>query len=375
MKGIAIIVAAGKGERAGVDKVWSEIAGKRVVERAAEPFFSAKTVDAVVVVVREERLKEATELFAGREIPCSVIVGGSTRSQSVRIALAKATELAAGEDVVVAIHDGARPYLSRGLAERCMLLAAQTGSAVPVLPCTDSLRTRTAEGSRVLPREEVLRVQTPQCFLLSKINEAYAEGADASDDATLYEKYVSPVTLTEGEEQNEKITYLSDIFKNNMARAGVGYDVHPLVNGRPLILGGVTVPHDKGLDGHSDADALTHAIMDAILTAAGQPDIGHRFPPDDPKYEGADSIELLKEVATVLDYDGYVVQNVSATVMAQKPKLAPYLPQMEKRVAQAIGIAPDLVTFAATTTERLGIVGEEKGIAAEAIVLLRKASD
>ena len=199
---------------------------------------------------------------------------------------------------------------------------------------------------------------------------AYDAGEEATDDATLYEKYVGEVTLTDGEEKNSKITYLSDIYKEVLPRVGVGFDVHPLAFGRPLILGGVTIEFEKGLDGHSDADVLIHAIMDAMLTAAGLPDIGHWFSPTDPKYEGANSVELLKKVNDLVKAEGFFVGNVSATVMAEAPKLAPYLPKMEKVVADALGIEKSCVKFAATTTEKLGIVGEGKGIAAEGVVLL-----
>lgn len=371
MKGIAIIVAAGKSERAGVDKVWAQTGGKAVVERAAEPFFSASMVDEVIVVVRKERLKDAKRVFSSRPLPCAVITGGEDRTESVRLALAVAKERAGSTDAVVAIHDGARPYLSRDLVERTMTLAAEKGSAVPVVPCTDSLRRVTADGNAPIPREEVVRVQTPQCFLLNKILAAYSSGEKATDDATLYESSFGAVTLTEGELQNDKITYLSDLYKDNLSRVGVGYDAHELIAGRPLILGGVKIPHDKGLLGHSDADALTHAIMDALLTAAGLPDIGHLFPPSDPRYERANSISLLKTVVAALKDKGFAPDNVSATVLAQKPKLAPYLTEMERTVANAAGISPEKVKFAATTTEGLGIIGEEKGIAAHAVALIR----
>jgi len=371
MKGIAIIVAAGKSERAGVDKVWVRSGGKTVVERAADPFFSAGTVDEAIVVVRKERLNEARRVFSSAPLPCTVIAGGEDRTESVRLALYEAKRLAGQEDAVVAIHDGARPYLTRSLIERAMTLAAERGSAVPVVPCTDSLRRRKASGSEVLPREEVLRVQTPQCFLLDRILAAYASGDKATDDATLYEKAFGAVTLTDGEPQNEKITYLSDLYKDNLTRVGVGYDAHELTPDRPLILGGVTIPHDKGLLGHSDADALTHAIMDALLTAAGLPDIGHLFPPSDPKYKGANSVLLLKTVVAKLRAKGFVPENVSATVLAEKPKLAPYLTEMERTIADAAGVEPSAVKFAATTTEGLGIIGQEKGIAAHAVALIR----
>lgn len=371
MKGIAIIVAAGKSERAGIDKVWAQTGGKAVVERAAEPFFSAATVDEVIVVVRKERLEDAKRVFSSSPLPCAVITGGEDRTESVRLALTEAEKLTGGVGAVVAIHDGARPYLTRSLVERTMTLAAEKGSAVPVVPSSDSLRRVTSDGNAPLPREEVVRVQTPQCFLLNKILAAYASGEKATDDATLYERLFGSVTLTEGETQNEKITYLSDLYKDNLSRVGVGYDAHELAPGRPLILGGVRIPHDKGLLGHSDADALTHAIMDALLTAAGLPDIGHLFPPSDPKYEGANSISLLKTVVTALKDKGFAPENVSATVMAQKPKLAPYLTEMERTVASAMDVSPENVKFAATTTEGLGIIGEEKGIAAHAVALIR----
>lgn len=368
MKGIAIIAAAGKGERAGVDKIWLKTASGTVIERAVAPFFDALTVDEVCLVVAPERVDEAKKTFCGKTKPCKVVAGGKTRTQSVKNALELYRDVK--EDAVVAVHDGARPFVTRALVERTMLTAAERGSAVPVVPCSDSLRKVTEGGSHAIERGDIFRVQTPQCFRLSSLLKAYDAGEEATDDATLYEKYVGEVTLTDGEEKNSKITYLSDIYKEVLPRVGVGFDVHPLVFGRPLILGGVTIEFEKGLDGHSDADVLIHAIMDAMLTAAGLPDIGHWFPPTDPKYEGANSVELLKKVNDLVKAEGFFVGNVSATVMAEAPKLAPYLPKMEKVVADALGIEKSCVKFAATTTEKLGIVGEGKGIAAEGVVLL-----
>lgn len=376
MKGIAIIVAAGSGERAGVDKVWLEMGGKPMLERAAAPFFSCLTIDEIYLVVREARLREAEALFTGREKSCTVLAGGQTRGESVMKALFAAAERLGGEDAVVAIHDGARPYLTRRLIDECMSVAAKTGSAVPALPCNDSLRRVSAEGSRAIDRSEIYRVQTPQCFELSRLTEAYKRyGGAETDDATVYEKAYGAVTLTEGDPKNEKITYLSDIYKDISSRVGIGFDVHPLVRGRPCILGGIKIPHDKGPDGHSDADVLLHAIMDALLTAAGLPDIGHYFPPSDPAYAGADSAKLLSTVREKIEEKGYRAVNVSATVMAEKPKLSEHIPAMERRIAEILSLSEDCVTIAATTTERLGIVGEEKGIAAEAVALLGEYND
>ena len=370
MQGIAIITAAGNGTRAGTDKIWIKTGGKTVLERAADPFFAASAVDRILITVSAGKEAEARALFEGREKPCDVIVGGKTRTESVRNALLAARELVSEEDAIVAVHDGARPYVTRQLIDECMSVAAAKGSAIPAVPCTDSLRRISETGSHPIPREEIVRVQTPQCFRLGDLIRAYESGEEATDDATLYEKHVGPVTLIAGEENNAKITYLSDINKDIYSRVGIGFDVHPLRGGRRLILGGVEIPHDKGLDGHSDADVLTHAIMDALLTAAGLPDIGHRYPPNDDTYKDADSIELLRDVSAAIRGEGYRPINLSATVMAERPKLAPHLPQMEERIATALGISALDVKFAATTTEKLGIVGEEKGIAAEAIALI-----
>ena len=373
MKGIAIIAAAGKGERAGVDKVWVKTNNKPILLRATEPFFNVRAVEAVIVVVRAERAADARALFADAPIPTVVITGGKDRTESVRLALKEACRLADGDkDCVVAIHDGARPYVTDELIERTMLLARSLGGAVPVVPITDALR-RLAEdgGSRALDRNGVVRVQTPQCFLLHRILAAYETGESAPDDATLYEKLYGAPALADGDPKNQKITYLSDIYDAATCRVGVGYDAHVLAKGRKLILGGVQIDHDKGLVGHSDADALTHAVMDALLTAAGLPDIGHLFPPNDPKYKDADSIILLKTVSRLLQDKGFAPNNVSATVLAEKPKLAPYLAEMENNISSALGIDRGSVKFAATTTEGLGIIGAEKGIAAHAVAMLR----
>ncbi|HCU55701.1 MAG TPA: 2-C-methyl-D-erythritol 2,4-cyclodiphosphate synthase [Clostridiales bacterium] len=375
MKRIAIIAAAGKGTRAGADKIWMDMGGKLMIERTLSAFLSCPEVDQVILVVAKERLKDAEALLSCARKPCLAVVGGDTRTQSVRLALLRAKQEAGEQAALVAVHDGARPYVTPALIKACFDTAEKTGSAVPVTPSVDSLRRKTETGSQAISREEVLCVQTPQCFTLSSLLGAFSHEEEASDEATLYEKYVAPVTLVEGDPKNRKITYLSDIYEQSEPRVGVGFDVHELRVGRPLVLGGVIIKHDKGVYGHSDADVPVHAIMDALLTAANLPDIGHLFPPDDPQYEGADSIKLLQQVAEKVKEVGWRPVNVSAEIMAEKPKLAPYLSQMERNVAQAIGISENRVKFAATTTETLGIVGEEKGIAAHAVALLAPRKD
>ena len=373
MKGIAILVAAGKSSRAGVDKIWAKIRGKTVLEKAAESFFVSSVVDEIVFVVSEERIEEATALFSESKKPAFVVRGGETRTQSVRNALDFIRAREKSEEIVVGVHDGARPFLSPALVERCFLKAAEKGSAVPVIPCVDSMRKISGGENAAVDRSAFVLVQTPQCFLLSRLVKAYESGAENTDDASLYETFFGAPELVEGETKNKKITYssdLSDLSERAERRVGIGYDVHPLAAGRKLVLGGVEIPFEKGLVGHSDADALTHAIMDALLTAAGLPDIGHYFPPSDSRFEGVYSIDLLKAVKAEIEKKGFAAHNVAAMIMAERPKMAGYIPEMEKTIAKTLEISEENVKIAATTTEKLGIVGEEKGIAAEATALL-----
>ncbi len=375
MKGIAIIAAAGAGTRAGVDKVWEKIGGKTVLERAAEPFFRSDYISHVIFVVTQKRRKDAEALFSGREKPCFIVQGGETRTESVRNALCVAEKIADGKSAVVAVHDGARPFLSLSLLDRCMAEAAEKGSAVPSFPIADSMRKVENGGNRAVDREQFVSVQTPQCFDLTKLLKSYEGASGASDDATLFEKKFGAPNLVKGEETNKKITYSSDLLSDVEAdriRVGVGYDVHPLAEGRALVLGGVSIPFEKGLLGHSDADCLTHAVMDALLTAASLPDIGHFFPPSDPAYDGANSLRLLKIVLSEVKKKGFRVINVSGMIMAERPKMAPYLSEMEANIAKTLEISEQNVKFGATTTEKLGVVGEGKGMAAEAAALLAR---
>ncbi len=374
MQGIAIIAAAGKSTRAQTDKIWANTGERTVLERAADPFFRSPAVDSVVFVVAEDRIEDAKRTFSEKsEKPVYFVRGGETRTESVKNALFFLRDELKTENAVVGIHDGARPFLSASLVDRCFMKAAEKGSAVPVIKSVDSMRRLNGNGSRSVDRSEYVLVQTPQCFLFERILKAYETGEEGTDDACLYERLFGAPELVEGEEKNKKITYSSDLIGligECGARVGVGFDVHPLATGRKLVLGGVTIPFEKGLVGHSDADVLTHAIMDALLTAAGLPDIGHYFPPSDPKYAGIYSIELLKIVDREIKKKGFAVVNVSAMIMAEAPKMAPYLSEMEKTIAKTLGISEENVKFAATTTEKLGIVGEGKGVAAEATALL-----
>ena len=224
-------------------------------------------------------------------------------------------------------------------------------------------------------RSTLFAVQTPQCFRTALYRQALdavdtATAALVTDDCSLFELAGLPVTLTEGDYANLKITTPEDLQKEKTMRIGHGYDVHRLVEGRKLILGGVEIPYEKGLLGHSDADVLLHAVMDAVLGAAALGDIGKHFPDTDPAYKGADSLALTREVAAILTRHGYKLGNIDATLLCQAPKLAPHIPAMRQNIADAFGVDISAVSVKATTEEHLGFTGEGLGIAAHAVALI-----
>jgi len=263
--------------------------------------------------------------------------------------------------------------------------AVAHGAATAGLPVSDTVKeVRDDRVSRTIPRDSLFLVQTPQAFRADLLREAHDRvpvEAVITDDAGLVEHLGRPVVVVPGEPANVKVTTPSDYemarrqverIPGLAARVGVGYDVHRLAPDRPLLLGGVRIPSPRGLTGHSDADVLVHAIMDALLGAAALPDIGRLFPPDDPTYRGADSITLLESVAARLRSSGWTVGNIDATVVAEAPRLAPHIDAMRERIAKALGATPGQVGIKATTAERLGAIGRGEGIAAHAIALLER---
>ena len=297
------------------------------------------------------------------------VFGGSTRSESVRAGL----EALAAEEVVL-VHDAVRPWVSTDLIER-IAVAEDHGAAVPALPVTETIKV--VDGGRVLEspdRSRLFRAQTPQGFRRSLLDAAFrspAPGPQPTDEASMLERAGIPVHVVRGEEANVKITHPEDLRVAAEVRTGIGYDVHPFAAGRPLVLGGVTIRSDRGLLGHSDADVLTHAVIDALLGAAGLGDIGRLFPDDDPEYEGISSLVLLARVRDRLRAVAAEVVNVDAVVMAQAPKLAPHAGAMAEALAGALGIDPGRISVKATTTERLGFVGRQEGMAAQAVASVR----
>jgi 2-C-methyl-D-erythritol 4-phosphate cytidylyltransferase / 2-C-methyl-D-erythritol 2,4-cyclodiphosphate synthase len=276
----------------------------------------------------------------------------------------------------VLIHDAARPDLPRTVVERLLAALAGSPGAVPVLPVIDSLVVAEAESmAGPARREELRRVQTPQAFRFNAIlaaHRAWASEADAGDDAQVLHAAGGEVSLVEGDARLAKLTFAEDFAVDAPAvRVGMGYDVHRLAPGEELWLGGVLIPHHKGLAGHSDADVALHAIVDAILGALGQGDIGTHFPPSDPKWKGAASALFVEHAAALAREAGYAIAHVDCTLICEAPKIGPHRAAMRDRIAGLLGVAPSAVSIKATTTEGLGFTGRSEGIAAQAVATLQ----
>ena len=379
----AVLLAAGSSTRMGFDKLSFDLGGETVLQRSIRAFASCPLVGELILVggkneaYLEEQAKHCPK-------PVQVVRGGATRAES-----AKNGVLAAGGRLV-AIHDAARPFVSEAVMEAVMEAAARCGAAAPAVPVKDTIKQAVRGDGKTVPahcrvsitpdRSTLYAVQTPQCFdraeYLAALDELDAEKARlVTDDCSLFELTGRPVELTQGDYANLKITTREDLPRpeqkeETKMRIGHGYDVHRLVEGRKLILGGVEVPYEKGLLGHSDADVLAHAVMDAVLGAAALGDIGQHFPDTAKEYEGADSLVLARRVAEIIKEHGYRIGNIDATLLCQKPKLASYIPAMRQKLADAFGMDVDAVSVKATTEEHLGFTGEGLGIAAHAVALL-----
>ena len=399
----AIIVAGGKGARFGTDRPKQLLAygGSTVLETAVFAFASHEDVDRTIIVSPDDgsldniyaRTASACEKKAGvPEGSITITRGGEDRQGSVRAGLIAASEevAAAGidpDEVTVLIHDAARPGVGADIISRNIEAVASFGAVCTALPASDSIRmincgndqypegfalkeaiTYPIMNTGAVRRDLVYRAQTPQSFRLADImkahDQAVRDGFIATDDASVAERAGMKVVLVEGSTANNKITTREDIRMST--RTGIGYDVHRLVPGRPLILCGTPIPSNLGLDGHSDADVAVHALMDALLGAAGLGDIGSHFPDTDDKYKGADSMKLLAEVRSMLGEA--TINNADITIIAQAPKLAPYTDQMKQNVSRVLGIPVWSVNVKATTEEGLGFTGRGEGIAAMAAV-------
>lgn len=367
----AIVCAAGKGERAGFskNKLLVPVGGQTVLERTVSAF-DFPEIEEILVTASEEDREEISRLFAG--LPkVRVVSGGATRTQSVFRALEE------NRCDIVLVHDGARPFVSRRCIENCIQSVKTFGSGVCAVPSVDTVALADENGSiaSVPPRNRAYSVQTPQGFftkeLLGAYRKALAGGGEYTDDSSVYAAFVSPPRLCEGSRDNKKLTYPED-FSDGFARTGIGIDTHAF--GKPqdfILLAGVKIPSDSGLVAHSDGDVLVHAVMDAMLSAAGLKDIGHYFPDTDERWSGADSMNLLSEVRRKILAEGFAVKNLSVAVLAEKPRLSKYIDAMRLSLADALGLDPAAVGISAGTNEGLGYVGEGKGITVYANVLLK----
>lgn len=364
----AVIVCAGKGERCGLpyNKVLHRIGTKTTLEYVLDAFFDAHIHNITVVTSEQDKalISELVVCYDGVRI----VTGGSTRKESVCNGL-----IATPCDIVV-IHDGARPYVSPDLITRCIDSATTTGSGIAAVKCVNTIK-RINEVGKVtsLQRSQLFETQTPQTFRYKDILDAYMRlDGEFTDDAEVYEKAGYNPVLVDGDYSNIKITTPRDLLPAAPigCRIGVGFDVHRLEKGRKLILGGVKIDYPLGLVGHSDADVLVHAIMDALLSAADYPDIGVLFPDTDDGYLGANSIELLKRVVAMVEARNLSVAGISAVVAAQRPKLAPHIKNIRETLSSAIGIEDSRLNVSATTTEGLGIIGAGEAIAADAVCML-----
>ncbi|HET6470084.1 MAG TPA: bifunctional 2-C-methyl-D-erythritol 4-phosphate cytidylyltransferase/2-C-methyl-D-erythritol 2,4-cyclodiphosphate synthase [Geminicoccaceae bacterium] len=372
---MALIVAAGSGQRfGGLPKQYRPLGGKPVARRAVEAFAGHAAVDAVTLVIDDAHRDLYGSALAGFGLPPPV-TGGATRQESVRRGLESLVPLA--PDTVL-IHDAARPLVSAALIERVVAALHGHDAVLPVRPVVDTLK-RVADATVLgeVAREGVARAQTPQGFRFTAILEAHRAlaGGSFTDDAAVAAAAGIAVHAVAGEEANLKITLPEDLAEAERRlgaarrwRTGTGFDVHRLVPGRRLLLCGVEVPFERGLDGHSDADVALHAITDAILGTIPAGDIGSHFPPSDPRWKDADSARFLVHAGRLLAAAGGTLELVDVTILCERPKLAPHRARMRERVARILGIGLDQVGVKATTTEGLGFTGRGEGIAAQAAV-------
>ena len=378
----AVVVAAGRGERFGkpYNKVFHPLNRRSILGRSIQALSESAAFEGIVLVISGQDAPAYQEL-ANREhfahLIQRVVYGGATRQDSVLNGLAALPE----DAQMVAIHDAARPFVSSGLIHALIDAAEENGAAVPGTPMTDTVKIMDQEGFAVdtPERSRLCAVQTPQVFRLKPLMEVHRrakeEGVPATDDASLYEKYagrVSVVMMPDCQD-NIKVTTQQDVEKfmpMPVPRVGQGYDAHRLVEGRDLILCGVNIPYEKGLLGHSDADVAVHALMDALLGAAGQGDIGRHFPDSDMRYKGISSMKLLECVMELLKERGLVPTNVDVTIVAQRPKLKDYMAEMKENLCNALNLEETYVNVKATTTEKMGFEGEGQGISAQAVALL-----
>jgi len=383
----AIVVAAGRGERLGAPsgKAFVPLLGQPMVVHTLRAIEACSLIDGIVVVVPAEGIGAMEEL--ARRVGLSrireIVPGGPERQDSVAEGLARV-----GDPDVVVVHDGARPLVRPGVLADVVRAAGETGAASAGVPMRETVKTvQDGEATETVERETLWIAHTPQAFRTTLLREAHRrareDGFRGQDDAVLVERLSRRVRMVEDSPANLKITVPEDLRLAEAylslrvvptTRTGIGMDAHRLEMGRALRLGGVEIPSPRGLAGHSDADVLLHAIMDALLGGAALGDIGTHFPPGDPAYKGADSLALLARVYEMLSTAGWSVAHVDAVVLAEAPRIAPYIPDMRIRIGRALGVDGSAVSIKATTTEGMGAIGRGEGIAAYAVATVSRIS-
>ena len=372
---IGILLAAGSAQRMGMGKMFMQIGKKSVLERALDAFQKSGCFDHIIIVCRKQDAKRAADI-AGQtlSVPFSLIEGGNERQYSVENALISIRSA----DIVV-VHDGARCFVEPDIIRACVAKASETGAAAAGVKTKDTIKR--IEGGVItdtLDRSGLVNIQTPQAFRFEWLKDAYAkanaDGFVGTDECSLLERMGRPISFVEAHYDNIKVTTKEDVLHGRLIvgekiRTGIGYDAHRLEEGRTLILGGVHVPHTHGLLGHSDADVLIHAVIDAMLGAAALGDIGKHFPCTD-AYRDISSVILLEKTRVLIVSHGFDIVNIDATIVAEQPRLAGYTDVMRENIARALQIGKDAVSVKAKTTEGLGFEGQLQGVSAMAIAAL-----
>ena len=372
MKISAVVPAAGAGARAGFskNKLLTFFRGEPVLYRTVSALSACESIGEIVIAAAKRDIADISAMFE-KFANVRAVCGGDTRTQSVLFALR-----ACDSPDYVLIHDGARPFVTQKILSDCIETVRAHGSAVCALPVTDTIALCAEEKIGSIPdRSALYALQTPQAFSYAEILAAYEKigGETFTDDSGVYAKFVAPPQIFAGDVKNKKLTFREDFLSDPLPapRVGVGIDTHAFGKAQDhIVLGGARIPSESGLIAHSDGDVLVHAVMDALLSAAALPDIGHFFPDTDPAFADADSLRLLERVRDLLAEKGFAPRNVSAAIQAERPRLHKYIPAMRENIARALRISPDDVGLSAGTNEGLGYVGEGKGITVTAYVSL-----
>jgi len=390
MQASVIVVAGGRGERLGgaIPKQLRTVGGRTLLERSIRPFDMVDAIQEIVVVLPPELVSPPPECLNRIRTDVRVVAGGERRQDSVAFGF----DAVAPSSGVIMIHDAARPFCTPELVQRTLDAATESGAAIAALAAQDTVKEGDVQSGlkvvvRTVPREKIFLAQTPQAFTRSVLREAVAlgrSGVVGTDESALAEQAGHRVRLVDGDPRNIKITSEADLaLAEEMTssteptlqiRVGLGYDLHRLVEGRPLVLGGVTIPGDRGLLGHSDADAVCHAVADAVLGAANAGDIGEHFPDDDARWKNASSIDLLGRVTALVRDRGFGVDNVDIVVIADWPKIRDHAEAMRQQLARALSVRPDVVAIKGKTSEGVGPVGRGEAIAVHAVALVHRDS-